>query len=230
MLRQRIGAVFLLVAVAAGTAAATTAAQQEAQERPAPRLELHALQGQTIKLVHVGPRPDRLSVRHHDAIAGAERLYERQEFDEVITVLEPITADEPTNPFVLDLYARALFWAEQRPRSFAVYRDVVRLLDAAAEAPAGVVAVDARFIDAYWKLGILHLDRQEWQRAAFEISRVLATGAFEGRALEMALGYLTEAHFRLENYPAARYYANETLRRNPANDYVRPYLSRIPAL
>jgi tetratricopeptide (TPR) repeat protein len=224
MLRQRRGVALLLVAVAACATATTTAATQD---RP---LELYAIEGQTIRLIHETPRPARLSTRHHEVVVRAERLYEQRQFAEVIALLEPLAAAEPTNPFILDLYARALFWTNDRPRSFAVYRDVVLMLDAAAEAPAEVVPIDGWFIDAYWKLGVLHLDRGEWQRAAFEISRALASGLFDEKALDMALGYLTEAYFHLGNDPVASYYGGEAVRRNPTNTYVRPYLSRIPSL
>ena len=224
MLRQRGGVALLLIAVAGCATATTTSATQD---RP---LELHAFEGQAVRIVHETPRPARRSAGHHEALTRAERLYEQRQFVEVIARLEPLAADEPTNPFILDLYARALFWTDDRPRSFDVYRDVVRLVDAAAEAPAGVVPIDRRFVDAYWKLGLLHLDRGEWERAAFEISRALASGLFDQKALDMALSYLTEAYFHLDDTTVARYYGDETLRRNPANTYVRPYLSRIPAL
>jgi hypothetical protein len=223
MLRQRRGVALLLVAVAGCATATTTAATQD---HP---LELHAIGGQAVRLIHDTPPPERRSSRHHEALARAERLYERRELAEVIAVLEPIAVDEPTNPFVLDLYARALFWMHERPRSFEVYRDVVRMVDAAAEAPAGVVPIDGWFVDAYWKLGLLHLDRGEWERAAFEISRALASGMFDAKALDMALGYLTEAYFHLGNAAVARYYGGEALRRSPTNTYVRPYLRRIPS-
>ena len=224
MLWQRRGVALLLVAVAGCATATTTTATQE---RP---LELYAIGARAVRVLAEPPQAERRAARQQDAFTRAQRLYERGQFIEAIAVLEPLAADEPGNPFILDLYARSLFWTPERPRSFEIYRDVVRIVDAAAEAPAGVIAIDRRFVDAYWKLGLLHLDRGEWERAAFEISRALASGLFDRKALDLALGYLTEAYFHLGDTTVARYYGSETLRRNPTNTYVRPYLSRIPAL
>jgi tetratricopeptide (TPR) repeat protein len=117
----------------------------------------------------------------------------------------------------------------ERAKAFVVYRELVDLLDARWRPEAGdAVVVDLWFVDAYWKAGTLHMDRREWERAAFEISRALVGGlAWEPLAEEQALSYLTRAYFELGRHAAARYYAERALGRNPHNAYARQYLDRL---
>src|SRR5206468_22419 len=123
----------------------------------------------------VQPLPVVVSDHHQAALVEAERLYARQEYAAALAALEPAYRDEPTNPFVLEAYGRALYRQRARERAFEVYRKLVDLLDAEWSTDNGkTVTIDLWFVDAYWKVGTLHIDRAEWERAAFEISRALA--------------------------------------------------------
>jgi tetratricopeptide (TPR) repeat protein len=116
----------------------------------------------------------------------------------------------------------------ERAQSFVVYRQLVDLLDAQWQEPtAGAVSVDLWFVDAYWKTGTLHMDRREWDRATFEISRALVAGAWAPLAENQALSYLTRAYFELGRHEEARYYAQRALGRDPRNTYAREYLERL---
>jgi tetratricopeptide (TPR) repeat protein len=173
------------------------------------------------------PPPATVSARHQARVEAANHLYDRRDYVGALAAIEPAYLDERANPFLIETYARVLYRMGERAQSFVVYRQLVDLLDAQWSAPDSVT-VDLWFVDAYWKAGTLHMDRREWQRAAFEISRALVGGlAWEPLAEEQALSYLTKAYFELGRHEEARYYAERALGRNPRNTYARQYLDRL---
>ena len=173
------------------------------------------------------PPPAVLSDKHQARVETANRLYAQRDYAGALAAIEPAYLDERDNPFLIETYARVLYRMNERAQSFVVYRQLVDLLDAQWGGPDSVT-VDLWFVDAYWKAGTLHMDRREWQRAAFEISRALVGGlAWEPLAEEQALSYLTKAYFELGRHEEARYYAQRALGRNPRNTYARQYLERL---
>jgi tetratricopeptide (TPR) repeat protein len=174
------------------------------------------------------PPPAVISTRHQARVESANRLYDARDYAGALAAIEPAYLDERDNPFVIETYARVLYRKGERAQSFVVYRQLVDLLDAQWSAAPDSVTVDLWFVDAYWKTGTLHMDRREWSRAAFEISRALVGGlAWEPLAEDQALSYLTRAYFELGRSEEARYYAERALRRNPRNTYARQYLDRL---
>jgi tetratricopeptide (TPR) repeat protein len=173
--------------------------------------------------------PAVLSTRHQGRMDSANALYDTRDYAGALAAIEPAYLDERDNPFVIETYARVLYRMGERAQSFVVYRQLVDLLDARWRASAvDSVTVDLWFVDAYWKAGTLHMDRREWERAAFEISRALVGGlAWEPLAEDQALSYLTRAFFELGRHEEARYYAERALGRNPRNTYARQYLDRL---
>ena len=171
-----------------------------------------------------------LSQKHGDRIQKSRALYDDQDYLEAIEEIKPAYKDEPDNPFILETYARALFRAPgMRPQSLSMYLRLMKILDAQGNDRKGTIVISAPFIDAYWKMGLLHLDSGEYGPAALEISKALAGGMWKTPgAQEQALGYLTEAFFHLNNYEAAGYYGSLTLLLNPKNTYVLQYLKQIP--
>jgi len=180
-------------------------------------------------LGHVQPLPQPRSSRYQSAVEEADARYDARQYDEALALIAPAYAGEPENPFVIEVYARTLYRMGRREESFEPYRKLVALLDAQRVAIPGAgprsVVIDVWFADAYWKLGTLYMDRAEYDKAAFEISRCLATGRPMPPALtDQAYSYLTKAHYHLGDYATAGALGRLTLRHNPRNDYVRPFL------
>jgi tetratricopeptide (TPR) repeat protein len=248
--RRVVAALAVVVAAGCSTAPAPRTPTPVPNAARAPHtLILYAILDRDVRLAHLGQTtgnaatvvsagrpigdvqrlPTVFSDRHQAALVEAERLYVRQDYRSVLAVLEPAYRDEPGNPFVLEAYGRALYRQREREQAFVVYRRLIDLLDAewASDAP-NVVTVDLWFVDAYWKVGTLHMDRSEWSRAAFEISRALAGGfMWERLAVDQALSYLAKAYAEMDRRDISKYYAERALERNPRNTFVKRYLDPL---
>jgi tetratricopeptide (TPR) repeat protein len=236
----------MLASVAPGCSTAPPAAPVPAPAAASQPVRLYALDAASVALGHAAPPPGEgavdgyalsgiepppavVSARHQARLDEGNAQYARREYARALATLEPAYRDEHDNPFVIEAYGRVLYRMNERAQSFVVYRQLVDLLDTQWHASApDAVTVDLWFVDAYWKTGTLHMDRREWNRAAFEISRALVGGlAWEPLAEEQALSYLTRAYFELGRRAEARYYAERALGRNPRNTYARQYLDRL---
>lgn len=182
-----------------------------------------------IPLGTVQAYPSPLSKRHQRAIDSARVLYNARDYDGAAALLVPAYTDERDNPFIANEYARTLFRIDsRRNESFEVYRRLVDQLDRQHGTSDRVVAVDAWFSEANWKLGNLYLDREQWDKAAFEIVRFLLTRADpQEPALEQAYTYLAEAFAHLGSNDLARWSAEQALRLNPRSTEALSYLYQI---
>ena len=176
-------------------------------------------------------RPSLLSQKHGDSIRRARDLYSKNRFREAAEILYPALRDEPENLFIMDELARTLFWIqEERSESFNLYKRLISSLDASFKEEREIVLVDMWFCEAYWKLGCLHLDRKEYEKAIFEITRGM-TGMLienpEQPGYEQALSYLCEAYHFLGNHTFAKYFACKTLEINPNNTYVLGFVPQV---
>lgn len=186
----------------------------------------------------VMPYPETFSKVYNKEILKSKELYAQKNYQEAANILKVAIKREPDNPFILEAYAKALYWQDLRQESFAYYKRLIELLDSTPKklepdnAPANAVVLDSWFQDAYWKYGTLLLDMGEWESAALEISRCLAMTqhkcSSQPAACIQAYSYLTEAYFEMKQYNIAKYYAEVTLKMDPANQYVKSYVSRMP--
>ncbi|RTQ53245.1 hypothetical protein EJV47_00450 [Hymenobacter gummosus] len=184
----------------------------------------------------IGRTPDQplvRSVRYGLAIIDSEQAYEAGQFQRAAELLEEAARHEPTNPFITYQLARALYKTDAtKPRAYTLYRRLVTQLDAAAPATDSTVVVDLGFVEAYWKLGTLYMDNEQWPDAIVSISRFLMgaqTLDYLHPALhEQALGYLTECFYQVQDAEKCRYFGQRVLKLYPRNEYVRPYLAGLP--
>jgi hypothetical protein len=176
----------------------------------------------------IDDRPARLSRRHHDTIIHARGLYAQGRYAEAAALLAPAYKNEPDNRFLMEDYARTLYRIdERRDESFAVYTKLVAALDRAYDTGDSTVAVDLWFLESYWKLGTLLLDRGEWERAAFEITRSASLFRPEDERFEQVLTFLAEAYVHLDRPDLARWSAQQALRINPRNAEALEYLYQL---
>jgi hypothetical protein len=91
------------------------------------------------------------------------------------------------------------------------------------------MVVDSWFREAYWKLGTLYMDRNEWKKAYYEISRfALAIQELKGQKIyTQALEYLTECAFNSHDDKLSNYLANRVLVYDKQNEYAQKVLTEI---
>jgi len=195
----------------------------------APTGGFHFQAGDSIGLID--SYPPHLTRRHDEALKRADSLYNQRRYSEAAALLEPAYRDEPDNAFVLDAYARTLFWInDERDRSFDMYRRLIALLDRQGGTGDSSVSVDLWFGEAYWKIASLYLDRGDYKSAAFEISRFLAASPpRDPRMLGQVLDYLVEAFVHLGDTEMVQLWAARALRLQPADAYVLSLLNEVGA-
>jgi tetratricopeptide (TPR) repeat protein len=173
------------------------------------------------------------SVRFGLKIIASEEAYDAGQYVEAASLLEEAARAEPDNPFVVYQLARSLYRVGDRERAYPLYTRLMTQLDQVGPAADSVLTVDAWFVDAYWKLATLHLDLGEWPSAIRNMAQFMAATnpqEYERTLLfEELLGYLTESFYHLNDPEMCRFYRAETLRRFPANQYVKQYLLPIKA-
>jgi tetratricopeptide (TPR) repeat protein len=152
-----------------------------------------------------------------------------RQYIEAAKAVQGALKDEPDNEFLLECYARALYRTDTyRPVSYEFYQRLISLLDSRDQ--KSTVALDSWFMEAYWKYGTLLMDRGEWEKAAFEISRALAISFSLNETqpfVPQAYSYLTKAYLHIGRYDVAKYYADAALQIDPKNEYVKYYLHQI---
>lgn len=187
-------------------------------------------QGQTIG--QTDEKPLVRSARYGLHILDSEEAYEQGQYARAAAVLEEAGQREPQNPFVMYQLARALYKLdESKPRAYTLYQRLLTQLDAAVPQNDSTLNVDVWFAEAYWKLGTLYMDNQQWDEAIRSISQFLLAAPeqhYVGTALhEQILAYQTECFYNIGDREMCRYYGQRTLQLFPKNQYVKPYLAKL---
>lgn len=174
---------------------------------------------------------------HPIEVAESERAYADGRLAEAVEAVAALAQQQPTDPHVLNCYARALYRTEaSRPQSYLAYKRLIALLDRYGHEGPTVVSLYAVFLEAYFKLATLQLDAKLWAAASYNLSRAAAAlatlqavQADNAGMREQILQYQTECFANLHNAVLCRYFGKRTLQLFPRNRYVRPYLAALPA-
>jgi tetratricopeptide (TPR) repeat protein len=193
-------------------------------------------EGQTVNpgdpIATVAPHPAKRSAKFEKQLEQSIQLYSKGSFAQAAEVLQKAVTQEPDNPFLLEAYARALYQIDDRkPESYRVYKKLVSQLDAQSASPTALT-LDTWFMEAYWKLGTLHMDNGHWNAALLEIGKfmLMASTMKDQPIYEQALSYLTECAFELKDKTLCAHFGKRTLEVNPNNDYVPDYLAHLDTL
>ncbi len=193
--------------------------------------------------VHVGQMagtltdyPKIVSKSYEIQYRKAEQLYSEKEFNEAISILEPAIKNEKTNPFVWNLYARSLYAANRKTESFSAYQTLLSIIDAGEsfneDGSPDLVVLDAWFLEAYWKISTLYLDKESFEKSIFYNRKMLDVVTLANTYYNpdrmlynvSALSYLAEAYYFLKKKEANQYYICETLKLDRENKYVFQFL------
>ena len=180
----------------------------------------------------VAPLPEPLSQKYNDEINKSKAYYINEDFIKAAQVLKKAVRKEPDNPFILNEYARALYWIHgKKNESYMVYQNLIGRLDVLHNNSDTLIAIDIWFREAYWKLGVLHMDYGYWDNAFYEINRFMMSiqGENGTEIYDLALSYLTECAFELGDIELCKHFASRALFYNPNNEYVKHYLAQIEA-
>ena len=172
------------------------------------------------------PYPDILSENNNDILQEAYDLYFEQRYQEVYELLNPILRQKIDNLFFLYIYGQTLFWNENekaKRMSCDYLSKIIGIIDSKNDNPDEIV-IDLWFIDAYFKVGILCLDYQNYECSIYELSRVLNSGLELGDlGKEYLLSYLTGGYFYLNKHDIGNYFYNLTKENFPDNNYVNSF-------
>jgi tetratricopeptide (TPR) repeat protein len=177
------------------------------------------------------PLPEMISsnTKNDSLIKEAMGLYDSKNYSDAVKILETIYDEEKENLIYLNTYARTLFWMkgqEFSDKSFKIYSKLIDTIDTIEKTEKDVVVIDLWYAEAYWKLGCLYLDRGDYAKAAYEITRFMLympAGEEYIKLHDQVYSYLTEAFYYLENAEYNGYYFRKTMEVNPENTYVRRF-------
>ena len=177
-----------------------------------------------------------LAEPHPIEVAESERAYTDGKLDYAVSVVAEAAKLEPADPTVLYHYARALYRNENtREQSYPAYQRLIKPLNAYGRENEHTVTVYLPFLEAYFKLATLQLDKQQWAAASYNLSRAAAAlqtmpeaAAQNAPLREQILQYQTECFANLHNAQLCRYFGQRTLHFFPKNQYVRQYLATLP--
>lgn len=197
------------------------------------------------EIFSVSPLPAVITFNGQEKFEEASANYNAGNYRAALEILAGLEKEDPHNPFILNDLARTLYRLARREESFEAYTRLQSILKSGYSLPAGAPAlpgserpaenqilIDLWFVESYWKIGSLHMDREEWDLAIENISVIaylrfhsmekIKTG--QDRLLaEQAFSYLTEAYYFKQNVPLNHFFYCRTRLVNPGNTYVEKY-------
>ena len=188
------------------------------------------------------PRP-RPMTPNDDLFQQGQELYAKKDYAGAVKIFLQVYKLDAKNPFVINALSRTYYNMEgQGSRSINGYLELMSIIEAgyfdsekysvtirlSKNKPQAKLVIDPWFIEAYWKLGTLYLDYQEYEKSVFEMSKIYYYEFHAGIELREAeqqmakqlFGYLAEAHFHLKNKAANNYFICRTKEVDPQNTYV----------
>ena len=173
----------------------------------------------------ITPWPKTLSPTEDEALKEGIRYYDKGDYLSASDVFRSLYASEADNPFYLIYAAKTLYWIEGGSYlSLSLFERLNSLIEAPYVNEKDSVVVDLWFPDLYWKMANLYLERQEYDRVAYEIARTFTGGTrIKDPALEQMLNYLTEAYFFLDDVEMNHDAYGCTMRLFPSNEYVKEF-------
>lgn len=174
--------------------------------------------------------PDVYSKKYHNRILESETLYNKGEFIKAANTLEEAYKSEPTNLFVAEYYARALYKTDNtKCQSLEVYKKLIKQLNLEHNENQNELKIDMWHREAYWKLATLYLDIQDYESAIdLLIKFQLSISDFIGQPIyTQLLDYMTECTYYLNEWEISKKYAHNTLKYDPENSYVQGLLKKM---
>jgi len=186
-----------------------------------------AIQGENIGTI--APFPESFSEGYDQQINISKSLYQEGRYLLAYQVLKPALKSEPSNPFILNEAARAAYWVDTlKQESFDLYEELITILDSEGlnEVEENSIYINVWFTEAYWKLGTLHMDYENYPAAIYEIQRALVAmyGRSSPQISEQFYSFLAKAYYKIDKHSKARCFSEMTLELNPNNEFVLPYL------
>lgn len=176
-----------------------------------------------------------------------EIAYNAGNYSLAINLFTKVFDLDRSNPFVVNALARTFYKIEgQGGRSINAYIELMRIIEAgylesdqysilvssSNATDQSTIIIDPWFLEAYWKLGTLYLDYQDYPKAILEMSKMYyyefkahkKIAAADRKLATELFAYLTEAYFHLKNAEANRYFACRTNEIDPGNDYIKQFI------
>ncbi len=174
--------------------------------------------------------PEFYSKVYQNQVLESQALYEQGEFIKAANKLKIAYKNEPTNLFIAENYARALYNVDStKAQSFEVYKKLVNQLNSQHNEQSNELKIDMWHREAYWKLATLYLDIQNYESAIdLLIKFQLSITDFIGMPVyTQVLDYMTECTFYLNELEISKKYAQNTLIYDPENSYVKGLIKKM---
>ncbi|MCU0846825.1 MAG: hypothetical protein MUD12_02940 [Spirochaetes bacterium] len=177
-----------------------------------------------------------------DMFVLSKKYYDDGKYQESLGLAEKLYKIHPEDLFVTEFYAKVLYrFEDKHDRSYALYRLLINAVNRFGyEEIASIkkrpvdrekeTVINFTFLEAYWKLGCLHMDYGKFMDALNELQKVaFLFGTHKNimeenkKLAEDCYSYITEAAFHLKLVESNRYFYCRTKSVNPSNTYVDKY-------